>query len=80
MGGNVGEWVADQFAPYDGRCSDGPPVLVDPRCDKAEEPVSFLTRGGTWNGRPYQAQTTQRATYSGDLAVVQLGFRCAESL
>lgn len=80
MGGNVGEWVADQFAPYDSRCSDGPPVLVDPRCDKAEEPLSFLARGGSWNGRPYQAQTTQRATYNGDLAVVQLGFRCAESL
>ncbi len=79
MGGNVGEWIADQFAPYDGRCSDGPPVLVDPRCDKAEAPL-FLTRGGGWNQRPYQAQTTFRATYAGDVAVVQLGFRCAASL
>lgn len=79
MGGNVGEWLADQFAPYDGHCSDGPSVLVDPRCDKAEEPV-FLTRGGSWNQPPYQAQTTFRSPYGADLAVVQLGFRCAQSL
>ena len=79
MAGNVGEWMADQFAPYDGHCSEGPTVLVDPRCDRAEQSV-FLTRGGAWNQRPYQAQTTYRSTYDGDKAVVQLGFRCAQSL
>jgi len=79
MGGNVSEWVADEVASYGGHCSDGPRVLVDPRCDVAEE-RGVLVRGGSWSAQPFFAETTHRGMYGDDIDSPFVGVRCAESL
>lgn len=79
LGGNVSEWVADAAEAYDGPCSAGPPVLVDPRCDDAQSDV-YVARGGSWALLPFFAQVSFRSTYRKDLSPYEVGFRCAESL
>jgi formylglycine-generating enzyme required for sulfatase activity len=79
LGGNVSEWVADSAGSYDGPCSAGPPVLVDPRCDTARTGL-FVARGGTWALQPFVAQVGFRSTYADDRGHLEVGFRCAESL
>jgi formylglycine-generating enzyme required for sulfatase activity len=79
MSGNVSEWVADAAGAYAGPCSEGPPLLVDPRCDRGELGL-VLVRGGNWMLPPYRAQTVLRGTYATDDGVPEVGFRCAESM
>lgn len=76
MGGNMSEWVADDFEPYDGRCSEGPTVLTDPRCTGPTPPV---VRGGNWAQLPSFAQAVTRLLYSDTGGNVQVGVRCAVS-
>jgi len=79
LGGNMSEWVADAAQAYDGPCSSGPTVLVDPRCDDVKNGL-FVARGGSWALLPFFAQTTFRSTYSEDRAPLEVGVRCAETL
>jgi formylglycine-generating enzyme required for sulfatase activity len=79
LGGNVSEWVADELGLFDGPCSDGPRILVDPRCDRVNEKGEELLRGGSWNDYPLTAESARRAfAYAASSPFT--GFRCAESL
>ena len=70
LGGNVGEWMAGDFHPYDDPCwGDG--VLVDPLCPTNQDPQR-VSRGGDWKTTlPIAALRFLELT--NDLT----GFRCA---
>ena len=73
LGGNMAEWVADNFRPYTDNCFGADGLVVDPVCD-APEPLHVF-RGSGWNGLPAHAQTFIRNRASS--ASTNLGFRCA---
>jgi len=79
LGGNVSEWVSDAAGSYAGPCSEGPSVLVNPRCDRGTADESVV-RGGSWTLPPSYAQTSHRSTYSQQFVGPEVGFRCAESM
>jgi sulfatase modifying factor 1 len=71
MAGNVGEWVADAYAPY-GSAAEQDPVVTDGE--------TRVLRGGSWNGGTGNLRLSGRdrsdPTYRGYLE----GFRCARTL
>jgi formylglycine-generating enzyme required for sulfatase activity len=75
LGGNVGEWVQDQFAlPYYGDCG----TCADP---VSEQPVSLaedfrIFRGGTYLASAWVARTTTRSKRQRTEVMQGLGFRC----
>ena len=71
MTGNVWEWVADRFGPYDGKPSTDPqgPAAGDDR----------VMRGGAWNGADASwVRPTYRFHASPTLSSHGIGFRCAK--
>lgn len=69
MGGNVWEWVADWFAPYDA----GPDV--DPMGPPRGE--LHIVRGGSWLNFPAALRASSRLPFSGHVS--NIGFRCARN-
>ncbi|MEZ4313456.1 MAG: SUMF1/EgtB/PvdO family nonheme iron enzyme [Polyangiaceae bacterium] len=76
LGGNVGEWVADQFVlshyPPCGDCAD----------PKVEEPAPLtddlrIFRGGSWSAAEQSSRTTTRSRWKRTDLTTGLGFRCA---
>jgi formylglycine-generating enzyme required for sulfatase activity len=63
LSGNVWEWVADPFGPY-----DGPP----------ESSGRGVLRGGSWDYAPTTARTTYRLPYMANAGNASTGFRCAK--
>lgn len=78
LGGNLSEWVEDEPARYDGPCSAGPRVLIDPRCDHADQ-AGFVVRGGSWADLPLSAESARRTQITASESPL-VGFRCAESM
>lgn len=79
LAGNLSEWVADAFAPYDESCPAGRRVLEDPRCD-AGLPDRYLVRGGSWPFQPLSARIFNRGVYRSPAANIETGVRCAQSM
>jgi formylglycine-generating enzyme len=81
LAGNVSEWVADAFAPYDdGSCwpRSGEGIVRDPVCSAPSGAMS--TRGGAWSQYVFQAIVTSRNWAAPSSEYVALGVRCAASL
>jgi formylglycine-generating enzyme len=80
MGGNISEWVQDQFAPYWSECwAHGQRWLADPICQKwAETPGFWSDRGGSWDQEPIAARVVERQGTKADK--IAIGFRCAVSM
>jgi formylglycine-generating enzyme required for sulfatase activity len=78
LGGNLAEWVGDDFAPYTAACfapAAGSNLLVDPRCESPGSTWSY--RGGGWLGLPGDALVFIRKRASA--ASTNIGLRCALS-
>ncbi|MBI4956622.1 MAG: SUMF1/EgtB/PvdO family nonheme iron enzyme [Myxococcales bacterium] len=73
LAGNVMEWTADWYAPYD------PATTVDPvRSDRpAGNAPRRVARGGGWDaGALAEARAARRGPYPSELRFPHLGFRC----
>jgi len=76
MGGNLEEWVADNFEPYGEACWEAL-HLNDPQCEGV--PGSASVRGGHWANVPLEARVVRRtAGISIDVSQYR-GVRCAKS-
>lgn len=71
MAGNVSEWVADWYGPYDGSATSPP---AGP--DSGERRV---VRGSSIFGKEEQLRTTHRRGVAPHQASIEFGFRCAGS-
>jgi len=71
MSGNVWEWVADYFAPYDNGAANNPagPSLG----------VERVVRGGSWNERDLIVRVARRGWSKPDNWNNVYGFRCART-
>jgi sulfatase modifying factor 1 len=79
LGGNVAEWVEDNFLPYDDARCWGQEVTLHNSlpCTEVGSPV---VRGGSWRSVPQNATVTFRGTRSNASGVYgEIGFRCAKS-
>jgi formylglycine-generating enzyme required for sulfatase activity len=75
MGGNVWEWVADDYAPYLADDATDPLVKLTA---KAHEPAPRgILRGGSWDYAALAAKTTYRLPWMVDAGNASIGFRCA---
>ena len=78
LGGNLTEWLQDNYMPYTSPCWNQGALLVDPLCTDASNGIYSL-RGGSWNG--YGAQAAVSLRNGGYVAqpvnTIGLGFRCA---
>jgi serine/threonine-protein kinase len=76
LGGNVGEWVYDQFLlPYYPPCGG----CVDPR-NEAVVPLADdyrIFRGGSWQVPEIASRTTTRSRWKRTDVMTGVGFRCA---
>jgi formylglycine-generating enzyme required for sulfatase activity len=73
MVGNVWEWVADRYGPYDAEES------TDPRGPSAGE--TRVVRGGSWNGASTDwVRPSYRFNLRPDTRSHGVGFRCAMSV
>lgn len=70
MAGNVMEWVADAFAPYQAMTATDPVV---------EEGIHRVARGGSWSLQPEACGPANRYHYQPASAFFFLGFRLAIS-
>lgn len=70
MAGNVGEYVADRYGPYDPKAS-----AVDP--EGANTGSERVIRGGSWRSPPHALRVTARARIPSDERRADVGFRCA---
>jgi formylglycine-generating enzyme required for sulfatase activity len=68
MSGNVSEWVADWYAPYEGG------MQVDPHGPDAGS--LKVTRGGAWNSLPKSLRNSSRHAEDPGVARPTIGFRC----
>lgn len=75
MGGNVWEWVADDYAPYPKDDVTDPLVKLTA---KPHEPTPRgILRGGAWDYAALAAKTTYRLPWMVDAGNASIGFRCA---
>lgn len=82
LGGNLGEWTADEFSPYDQGCwAAAPPLLEDPRCDAS--PPAFIgqasVRGASFQSRLLESRVTTRYSALPSTMDESRGVRCARS-
>jgi formylglycine-generating enzyme required for sulfatase activity len=82
LGGNVSEWLQDDFKPYSAPCWNPPGsrLLVDPMCDDGSMQPDKTWRGGAWDGTPGTALTYARGSWSAAATAIDIGFRCAKSM
>jgi formylglycine-generating enzyme required for sulfatase activity len=69
MAGNVFEWVADGYAPYEAADQEAP--LVAPGGKKG------VIRGGSWDYSVLAAKTSFRTSWVSEAGNASIGFRCA---
>jgi formylglycine-generating enzyme required for sulfatase activity/nucleoside phosphorylase len=80
MAGNVAEWTADWYAPYEA-ARDGE-ALMNPK-GPAERPANDyrVVRGGAFSANTERSlRAVDRMYFAADERVVGVGFRCARSL
>jgi formylglycine-generating enzyme required for sulfatase activity len=74
MGGNVAEWVADWYAPYEPSKDEDPIQDEQP----AKDPLRVL-RGGAWtDAKPRDVRAADRRRSTERLRTADAGFRCAQ--
>jgi eukaryotic-like serine/threonine-protein kinase len=71
MAGNVFEWVADGYAPYEAGDHTDPLVPLGNK--------KGIIRGGSWDYSTPAAKTTFRTTWISEAGNASIGFRCARS-
>jgi formylglycine-generating enzyme required for sulfatase activity len=76
VGGNVWEWVADDFANYTAAEATDPLVTVT---DSGDTPLRGVLRGGSWDYGPESSKTTYRLPFIADAGNASTGARCALS-
>jgi formylglycine-generating enzyme required for sulfatase activity len=79
LGGNLSEFVLDDFAEYEASCWNRERILFDPSCKLPSAAANASTRGGSWGSATDRAEVTVRspASLAGDWLT---GFRCAAPL
>ncbi len=75
LGGNLSEWVLDDYARFSAPCWSSPPVLVNPRCVTGG--VEATIRGGMWDGPLGFARSSMRSSSSAG-PTANVGFRCVK--
>lgn len=74
LAGNVAEWTADAFAPYDDLCHDPDAIVArDPICLSPSN--RYVVRGGDWKALELEVRVTRRGWSLG--ADTSVGLRCA---
>jgi formylglycine-generating enzyme required for sulfatase activity len=76
MGGNVWEWVADDYAAYPADEVTDPSVTVT---DATDTPLRGILRGGAWDYGPASAKTTYRLPFVADAGNASTGIRCVRT-
>jgi formylglycine-generating enzyme required for sulfatase activity len=78
MGGNLSEWVADDFAAYGDPTCWGPDVSLhdNPQCQGSS--ALGVLRGGSWISIPYESHTYFRASAPPNQEAESVGIRCAK--
>ncbi|WP_306365286.1 SUMF1/EgtB/PvdO family nonheme iron enzyme [Nocardia sp. CC227C] len=71
IAGNVAEWTASSYRPYD------PSATYDPALAAAMLHGYRVVRGGSWKHLRWQVRTTERIACTPDYSCFDLGFRCA---
>jgi formylglycine-generating enzyme required for sulfatase activity len=72
MAGNVFEWVADGYAPYDAGDQTDPLVPLGNK--------KGVIRGGSWDYSAQAAKTSFRTSWVSEAGNASIGFRCARSI
>jgi formylglycine-generating enzyme required for sulfatase activity len=75
MGGNVWEWVADDYAAYPSNDVTDPLVTITDR----SEVLRGILRGGSWDYGPESAKTTYRMPFVAEAGNASTGIRCART-
>lgn len=76
MGGNVWEWVADDYAPYTADPATDPMFTFS---GTPETPLRGVLRGGSWDYGPESSKTHFRLPFIADAGNASIGIRCALS-
>jgi formylglycine-generating enzyme required for sulfatase activity len=76
MGGNVWEWVADDYAPAPADEVTDPLVTT---AEASDAPLRGILRGGSWDYGPESAKTTYRLPFVADAGNASTGIRCART-
>ena len=71
ISGNVAEWTASTYDPYD------PTRSYDPAFAAAMRHRYCVVRGGSWKHFRFQTRTTERIACLPDYSCFDIGFRCA---
>jgi formylglycine-generating enzyme required for sulfatase activity len=77
LGGNLSEWVSDDFARYEDATCWGPDIalLRDPRC--VSDASLGVLRGGSWLSITYNAHVHFRRSAPSSIEADSVGLRCA---
>ena len=74
LGGGVGEWTRDSYAPYTDACWVNA-ARHDPSCEKAA-PAPFAVRGGGYDNGVADLLVVFRHPLTGGMGFRDIGFRC----